>query len=167
MDVNRNLVPFSQRPITLTDLCSRVRRFMRDAPYLNRLIKGVESSDEDIFLAMDLCFSDFDNTPPFIGRSDFQNPPPFHILIKGIVIQLLESKGLLESRNSLSFNDGGISIAADKDQRTQNWLSLFTNQYETNKTKFKIAKNIEMAWGVSLSSEYTLINNSGLYTGIY
>ena len=116
---------------------------------------------------MDLCFSDFDNTPPFIGRSDFQNPPPFHILIKGIVIQLLESKGLLESRNSLSFNDGGISIAADKDQRTQNWLSLFTNQYETNKTKFKIAKNIEMAWGVSLSSEYTLINNSGLYTGIY
>lgn len=166
MDVNRNLEPYSVKSITVTDLCSRIRRFMRDAPQLNRLIKGVENSNEDIMLAIDLCISDF-NQEPFIGRFDFQNPPPFHLLLKGTVIQLLESKGLLESRNSISFNDGGISIGADKDQRTQTWLAHFVNQYETKKDKYKIARNIEAAWGNSLSSEYVLINNSAFYTGIY
>lgn len=167
MDINRNQIPYSQRAITLTDICSRIRRYMRDSPQLNRLIAGVENSNEDIMLALDMCISDFDNTPPFIGRSDFQNPPPFHLLIIGCVIQLLQSKGLLESRNSIAFNDGGISIGADKDQRTQTWLSHFVNKYEVDKSKFKIAKNIEAAWGNSLSSEYVLVNNSSYYYGIY
>lgn len=167
MDVNRNLVPYGQKAITVTDLCSRIRRYMRDAPQLNRLIKGVENSNEDIMLAIDMTFSDFNNTPPPIGRFDFDHPPPFHLLMIGIIIHLLQSKGLLESRNSLNFNDGGISLGADKDQRTQSWLNRFVNNYELGRDKFKISKNIEEAWGNSLSSEYILINNSNLYAGIY
>ncbi len=167
MDVNRNLDPYSQKSITLTDLCSRIRRYMRDSAQLNRLIKGQESSNEDMMLAIDICMSDFTSTAPFIGRFDFQNPPPFHLLIKGVVIELLISKGLLESRNAISVNDGGIMLPADKDQRTQGWLQQLVNKYEVDKCKFKVAQNIEMAWGNSLSSEYVLINNSGLYNGIY
>ncbi len=167
MDVQVNRNPYGQKFITLTDLISRVRRFMRDHSQLNRLIAGVESSDEDIMLAIDMCISDFNNTPPFTRKYDFNNPPPFLYLLQGTVVHLLESKGLLESRNALQFNDGGISIGADKDQRTQSWLQHLFNRYTTSRDRFKVAENIEMAWGNSLSSEYILVNNVGYYSGVY
>lgn len=167
MDVQKNAIPYGQRFITLTDFVSGVRRYMRDHPQLNRLIAGVESSDEDIMFAIDMAISDYNNEPPFTRRYDFNNPPPKAHLIWGTVIELLVSKGLLESRNSIAFNDGGISIGADKDQRTQSWLANFQNRYENAKKKFKVAENIEMAWGVSLSSEYCLINNAAWYSGTF
>lgn len=167
MDVETNKIPYGQKAITLTNLISRVRRYMRDHSQLNRLIAGVESSDEDIMEAIDLTFCDWNNTPPFTRKYDYTNPPPFTYLIHGIVVSLLESKGLLESRNARSFNDGGISYPADQDQRTQSWLQHFFNRYQTERDRFKVAENIEMAWGVSLSSEYVLINNVGFYSGVY
>ena len=58
-------------------------------------------------------------------------------------------------------------LAQTKINDTQTWLANFQQRYEKCKKKFKVAENIEMAWGVSLSSEYILINNSAYYTGTY
>jgi hypothetical protein len=41
------------------------------------------------------------------------------------------------------------------------------NRYQNAKKAFKVAENIEMAWGTSLSSEYVLINNSSFYSGVF
>jgi hypothetical protein len=159
MLVNSNVEPYAQKGITLSFLVDRIRGFMRDRTQLNRLIAGVENSDEDIMHAIDLCISDFNSSPPFIGSYKFANPPPYHLLIMGAVIFLLQSKGLLESRNALSFNDGGIAISADKDSRTMQWIQNFMAKYEADKLQFKKSANIEAAWGVSLSSEYIIVNN--------
>ena len=167
MDTPVNLEPYSQKRITLSELVAKIRRFMRDRAVLNRLIAGQESSDEDIMLAIDLCISDFNHTPPPIGKFDFTSPPPLYLLMYGSVVKLLESKGLLESRNALPFNDGGISFAATQDQRTQSWLAHFSNKFETDKLKWKVSKNIEDSWGVSLSSEYIIVNNIDWISMIY
>jgi hypothetical protein len=167
MDTPVNVEPYAQRAVPLSELINKVRRFMRDRGVLNRLIAGEESSDEDIMLAIDLCISDFNHTPPPVGKFDFLTPPPLYLLMYGTVVKLLESKGLLESRNSLPFNDGGLSVAADKDQRTQAWLAHFSNKFETDKLKWKVMKNIEDSWGVSLSSEYIIVNNIGWISMIY
>lgn len=166
MDVNKNQEPYGQSAITLAAMIERIRRYTKDRPELNRLIANVESSDEDIMLAMDMCFSDFNNTPPFIGRYDFNHPPPKVLLIKGTTIFLLEMKGLLESRNSLPFSDGGLSVPNSRTSENQSWLDRFVNTYETAKLNFKKAANIEGAWGNSLSSEYTIIN-VGAYWGTF
>lgn len=168
MDVLINQIPWGQKQIFLSEILARVRRFMRDKPVLNRLIAGFESSDEDILESIDMCISDYNNTPPFIGRFDYYRPPPLVHLIQGTVVFLLESKGILESRNALPFNDGGMSsTTADKDQRTQSWLSHFNNKYEINKEKWKKSVNIEESFGVSLSSEYVLVNNLGWASLVY
>lgn len=162
--INQNPDPYQQRQVTLSFLCNRVRRFMRDHRELNRLIAGEENSDEDICLALDMLFSDFNSSPPFIGAYNYKRPPPFHLTIIGCVYFLLQSKGLLESRNALNFNDGGISIAADKDGRTQSWIAQFQNKYENDKLQYKKSENIEAAWNNSLQSEYSIVNNVGWFS---
>lgn len=162
MDVPINKEPWGQKQIYLSELIERVRRAMRDRSHLNRLIAGEENSNEDIMQAIDLCISDFNHTPPFIHKYNYQNPPPLYLLIKGTIIQLLESKGLLESRNAIQFNDGGMTASyMDKDQRTQSWLAHFSNKYEVDKEKWKKSVNIEESFGESLSSEYVIVNNLG------
>lgn len=168
MDIPVNQEPYGQKQIYLSEIIERVRRFMRDRAYLNRLIAGQENSDEDIMQSVDLCISDFNHTPPFIGKYTYQNPPPLYLLIYGTVVKLLESKGLLESRNAIQFNDGGMTASyMDKDQRTQGWLSHFNNKYEMDKEKWKKSVNIEMSFGVSLSSEYVIVNNLGWVSMVY
>lgn len=167
MDVNKNPEPYNQRPVTLTGIVERIRRYTKDRPELNRLIANVESSDEDIMMALDQCFSDFTSTPPPLGRYDFGRPPPIHLLLKGTVIFLLESKGLLESRNSLPFSDGGLSVPNSRTSENQSWLDRFVNSYETAKLNFKKSANIEGAWGNSLSSEYVIVNTNQFYNCLY
>ena len=155
--------PPGTRSITLVQFIQKIRKFMRDNHYLNRLTAGYESSDEDILEALEDAIDDFNQTPPFVGRYNLGNPPPWSILKRGVVICLLESVGLLNTRNSLPFTDGGIQIQTNKTPELQAWLQLFTNKYEEKKVRWKTSVNIEQSFGVgSISSEYSLINTQAL-----
>ena len=144
----------------LEDFVNQVRLFLRDYPELNRLIAGVENSNRQIVWAVMDALDDYNNaTPPFTHFS-VSNFPSRHLLLRGTVISLLESVGLLQTRNQLSFNDGGITVGInDKTPYIQNWLQLFRQSYEEKKLKLKIAYNIESAWGGGVFSEYRFTNN--------
>lgn len=140
-----------------------VRAFMRDYPELNRLIKGEEHSDRLIAWAVADALDDFNMTPP-LTRYGLTNFPSKYLLLRGTVISLLESVGLLMTRNHLTFSDGGIQVGvSDKTPLVQSWIALFTNKYEQKKKDLKIAMNIEGGWGNGLSSEYLWVN--GFYGG--
>src|SRR5258708_22776774 len=93
--------------LEVNNFIQQVRTFLRDYPETNRLISGVESSNRQIVWAMSDALDDFNTTPPFtyFGVTDF---PSKSLLIRGTVISLLESIGLLQTRNHLSFSDGGL-----------------------------------------------------------
>jgi hypothetical protein len=136
-----------------------VRSFLRDYPELNRLIAGVESSNRQIVWAIIDCLDEYNTTPPFtqFGLSDF---PSRSLLLRGTVCTLLESIGLLQTRNHLQFSDGGLTVGInDKTQFIQSWLSIFRSAYEDKKIKLKVAYNIETAWGGGIHSEFRFINN--------
>ena len=136
-----------------------VRLFLRDYRELNRLIDGVEHSDRQIVWAILDTLDDFNTTPPFTGNSvtDF---PSKHVLLRGVAASLLESLGVLQTRNHLQFSDGGLQVGVnDKTEYLQRWVQLFRSQYEEKKMKIKIAMNIERAWGGGLASEYRFVNN--------
>ena len=155
--------PPGTRTVTLTQFIDKIRRFMRDNAYLNRLISGYESSDEDILEALEDALDDFNQTPPFIGKFGLSNPPPWSILKRGVVICLLESVGLLNTRNSLPFSDGGLQVQNNKTPEIQAWLQLFVNKYEEKKIRWKTSVNIEQSFGVgAVSSEYSLVNTQAL-----
>jgi hypothetical protein len=145
--------------LELHSLVQQVRSFTRDYPELNRLIAGVESSNRQIVWAIMDALDDFNTSPPFtrFGIEDF---PSRSLFVRGIVCSLLESVGLLQTRNHLAFSDGGLQVGiSDKTPFIQAWLQLFRNSYEEKKVRLKIAYNIETAWGGGVHSEYRYCNN--------
>lgn len=143
---------------------SVVREFMRDHAELNRLTQGVEHSDRLIMWAIADCIDDWNTTPPLIGPVGITNFPSRHLLLRGTVINLLESLGLLQTRNHLTFSDGGIQVGvSDKSPLIQSWIQMYRNAYEVKKNKLKVAINIEGGWGGGVHSEYLWTN--GFYGG--
>jgi hypothetical protein len=141
-----------------------VREFMRDHAELNRLIQGVEHSPRLVLWAIADALEDWNTTPPLIGAVGITNFPSKGLLLRGAVINLLESVGLLMTRNHLTFSDGGIQVGvSDKTPLIHAWLRMFRANYETKKLRLKIAINIERAWGGGVHSEYTWVN--GFYGG--
>lgn len=145
--------------LELNHFIQQVRTFLRDYPELNRLVAGVENSNRQIVWAISDTLDDFNTTPHFtnFGLTNF---PSKSLLLRGVTCTLLESVGLLQTRNHLQFSDGGIQVGInDKTQFIQAWLQLFRNSYEEKKTRIKVAINIENAWGGGVDSEYRFINN--------
>lgn len=145
--------------LRLESLVNTIRLYLRDYPELNRLIDGEESSNRQIVWAIIDTLDDFNTEPPFTNYS-LDNFPSMSLLVRGSACSLLESIGLLQTRNHIQFNDGGIQVGInDKTPFIQSWLQLFRNSYEDKKKKIKVAMNIENAWGGSVSSEYVLVNH--------
>lgn len=145
--------------LSLENFINLVRAYMRDYPELNRLIAGEESSNRQIAWAILDTLDDYNTTPPFtrFGINDF---PSRSLLLRGVVCTLLESIGLLQTRNHLQFSDGGITVGVnDKTPFIQAWIQLFRGAYEDKKLKLKVAYNIEAAWGGGIHSEFRFINN--------
>lgn len=157
MDEAASLIPRSQSE--LNSFVGQVRAFLRDYAELNRLIKGEESSNRQIVWAVLDALDDFNTTPPFtaFNLTDF---PSRSLLIRATVCSLLESIGLLQTRNHINFTDGGLSVGInDKTPFIQSWLQIFRNSYEDKKMKIKVSYNIESAWGGGIHSEFRFINN--------
>lgn len=143
-----------QADIRIEEFINNVRLFLRDYRELNRLIDGVEHSNRQIVWAIMDCLDDFNTTPPFTQYTLF-NFPSRSLLLRGVACSLLESLGILQTRNHLNFSDGGLQVGInDKTEYIQRWLQLLKNQYEEKKMKMKIAINIEQAWGGGSHSEY-------------
>ncbi len=144
--------------LELNNVVAQVRLYLRDYAELNRLIRGEESSNRQIIWAIMDTLDDFNTTPPFTQFS-LSNFPSRGLFIRGVACSLLESIGLLQTRNHLNFSDGGIQVGvSDKTPFIQSWLSVLRTAYEEKKMRLKVAYNIETAWGGGIFSEYRLAN---------
>lgn len=125
---------------------ARVRLFMRDYPELNRLVAGEESNDRLIAFAVHDALSDFNSSPPFLGAygfGTFVERGWMHPLMMKTVVCLLQSVGILQTRNHLPFSDGGLNVAvSDKTPLLQSWIQLFDFKWDQFKSKAKMADNI-------------------------
>lgn len=149
----------------LNQVVAMIRMYMRDFPELNRLIVGEETNDRMIAWAVLDAIDDWNSTPPFLGRVGLNNFPSISWLREASVMRILESVALLQTRNQISFSDGGLSQSvSDKTPLLMNWVQLFQSRTEQKKTQIKASMNIELAMdGSGVSSEYLLIN--GTYLG--
>lgn len=148
-------------PPKLLNTIALIRAKLRDYPELNRLIEGRETSDREIAFSIMEAIDDFNSTPPLIGAFNLENFPSMSLLIRGSIINILESVGLLQTRNQMSYSDGqGVGVGiSDKAPMLMNWIQLYQGQYEQKKFRLKQALNLSGALnGSGVPSEYTLIN---------
>ena len=144
-----------------------VREFMRDFPELNRITRGEESSDRQIAWAVLDALSNFNGTPPFIGRISLEEllqRDQTYLLLRMTVVSLIESLGQLQTRNHINYSNGGINVGvSDKTPMLMQWLQYFRSYTEQMRDRVKVSMNIESILGPNnygVMSEYWVINSS-------
>lgn len=140
-----------------------VRLYLRDHAELNRLTAGEESSDRQIAWAIVDALADFNGSPPMtlFSLEDLLNRSQHNLLVRMVAISLIESVGLLQTRNHLNYNNGSFSVGVnDKTPLLMNWLQYFRSTTDQMKMRVKVAMNIESIMSTSargVHSEYWLI----------
>lgn len=153
---------------TSRDFVQMVRFFSRDFPELNRIVAGVESSDRQIAWAILDALSDFNGTPHFTSMSleDLLQRNQQHLMLRMTIVSLIESVGLLQTRNHINYSNGGVNVGVnDKTPLLMNWLQYFKSTNEQMKQRVKVALNIEGMLGCGNSgvhSEYWSTNSTYL-----
>jgi len=159
--------PLPQASARMNEVVNILRLYLRDFAELNRLIEGQETSPRMMAWAVVDTLDDWNSTPPFIGDASLDSFPSISLLREGSVIRILESVGLLQTRNQLNYSDGGITVQiSDKAPLLLQWISLFRQSYERKKDRMKSSINIEQAMaGPGVFSEYFVVN--GIYLSGY
>jgi hypothetical protein len=145
-------------PLTFQNFVPEVRGYVRDFPELNRIIHGEESSNRLIEYCVRLAIDEYNTTPP-LTRFPLQQFPSRTILLQLTLLYLLQSVGILHSRNRIAYNDGGFSVETEQqDTLYQNWINLIRSQVMPRLQRLKVAINIESGWGAGVGSEYGWIH---------
>jgi len=143
-----------------------VRLYMRDFAELNRIVRGEETSDRQIAWAVLDAVSDFNGTPHFtsLRLEDLLMRNQQALMLRMTTISIIESVGLLQTRNHINYSDGGINVGVnDKTPMLMNWLQYYKSFTDQMKQRVKVALNIEGILGPSNSgvhSELWSINST-------
>lgn len=153
---------------TMRTFVQIVRSYMRDVPELNRITAGQETGDRLVAWCVLDAISRFNGTPHFTSYSldDLLQRNQHHLMLRLTVIAVIESVGLLQTRNHINYSDGGLNVGVnDKTPLLMNWLQYYQSYSAQLLTRTKVALNIEGILGPSNSgvfSEYWSVNLSYL-----
>lgn len=143
-----------------------VRGYTRDFPELNRLVAGEESTDRQIAWAILDAMSDFNGTPPITPNVtiDYLMMKSQHaLLLRMVTCSLIESVGLLQTRNHINYSTGGTTVGVnDKTPMLMQWLQTFKASTEQMKQRVKVSLNIESIMNpgdTGIHSEYWATNS--------
>lgn len=151
---------------TTRDFVQMTRGYMRDIPELNRIVAGEESSDRQIAWAVMDALADFNGTPHLTNYSldELLLNNQHHLLLRMTTISVIESVGLLQTRNHINYSTGGTSVGVnDKTPLLMQWLGYFKSSTEQKKQRVKVALNISGIIGPGnsgLFSEYWAVNGT-------
>lgn len=146
---------------TFKDFVQTVRLYTRDFPELNRIVAGEETSDRQIAWAVYDAVSDFNGTPHFtsLALEDLLQLNQHALILRMTTIVLIESVGLLQTRNHINYSNGGINVGVnDKTPLLMQWLQYFKSFTEQMKQRVKVAINIGGILGPS---------NSGIHSELW
>ena len=134
---------------SLLSFVNDIRLTLRDNVGNNRLIEGSESEDYEIIKAMEEGIRRFNGTPP-PSSFTFDNFPDMRILKLATLVEILRMKGIIYSRNSLSYADGDIQIEelVSKPQEYMMWIKDLMQELIIAIDAYKIPENIKEGFGL-------------------
>lgn len=145
-----------------------VRAYLRDHAELNRLLAGEETGDRFVAWGILDAMSRFNGTPHFTSLTfeDLLAISQHHLLLRMTVETVLESVGLLQTRNHINYSNGGVNVGVnDKTPMIMNWLQMFSARTDQMIARVKVALNIQGILGsghVGVHSELWIVNSSYL-----
>ena len=153
---------------TMKTFVQVVREYLRDHPELNRLIAGQETNNRLLAWSILDAVSLFNGTPHLTNYSldELLAMNQHYLMVRLAATTVLESVGLLQTRNHINYSDGGLNVGVnDKTPLIMNWLQYFRASTMQQLQRVKVALNIGGILGpsnVGVHSEYWAINYSYL-----
>jgi hypothetical protein len=137
-----------------------LRLFIKDLQDLNRLLKFEQENEDkalDLYLNMALGF--LNGVPPPIASFDMSSFPVPSLLIHQGAIECLISNSIVYARNTLQYNNGGVSVKIVDGERynaiLQQLYAIANREIEFFRN-IKVSINIEGCWG-GVNSPYQYI----------
>lgn len=117
--------------------------YIRDDPAVNRLIDGKQFSPIQLELALQIAFDRLEMTPPHLhlGISDY----PMHVILRGATLALFEMAQIVDTRNSLDYQDNTLSVRDTHEEKYGQLIQQFYTQFAKELAEFKVARNISMS----------------------
>lgn len=135
----------------------RVRKFLKDFAKRNELTGMVESEDDDIMEAIDSVYDEFIIAPPVRLEIPFTDAIKYLWFRFGVIAFLLDSEAILNTRNSLPYQDGGTHIDENaKAGPYANYAINYWQKFETGLRALKMKANLEgFPWDGTSKYEFT------------
>lgn len=132
---------------------AEIKTFIQDFPQNNYLLDGVEFSDSQLSLCIELAIDDFNRMTP-ISKYNILSFPSKSILLYGSLGHLFNGQMALLGRNTMSYSDGGIQIPIEERmQLYQQMATMYSDIFRDSSLKFKITLNMESGWGEVASDQ--------------
>jgi len=149
--------------MTLVEYNTALRNFIKDKELLNRLLKFViENEEEDLDLYINMALGFLQYIPPFLGNPTIEEFPMPALLIHQATIECLISNSIVQARNDLTYNNGGVTAKVSDGER---YLRLLQQLYRMADLEIaaykqlKIAQNIAAGYG-GVYSPYSTIHGT-------
>lgn len=148
---------------SLSTYRTSLRAFIKDAALKNRLLNfAEENTDSELDLYLNLALSFINVIPPLIGNYSFATFPIPALLVHQATIECLISNGIVNARNDLTYNNGGVTVKVSDGQKYLShiqWLYRLTDREISAFRQIKIALNIEGGYG-GVYSPYAWLNGN-------
>jgi hypothetical protein len=149
--------------LTPVDYRNGVRAYLKDHSDLNRLLKFEEENSNDIIdMGLEMAFNFLNAVPPPVISYDLSTFPLPSLLIHQTVIECLTINSIVNARNDLTYNNGGVSIKIADKERYLPILQMLYRMADQEINVFKSIKvgiNVDNGWG-NVSSPYNTINGN-------
>jgi len=137
--------------MTLIEYRTALRNYIKDHEALNRLLQFIhENTDDELDLYLNMALGFLNYIPPFIGNITIEQFPLPALLVHQATIECLISNSIVQARNDLTYNNGGVTVKVSDGDR---YLRLLQQLYRMADmeikvyTNLKISLNIEGGWG--------------------
>ena len=127
---------------------NRIRNYNGDKEDLNVLIRAQECTDVELNDYIAKAIDSF-NGFGYLTEYTISDYPNMGNLIDGVILQILQGRGILSARNMLTYQDSGGITVQDFDTygRYINLFNTFVNKYVMQVTDIKRSLNVDGAYG--------------------
>ena len=150
--------------MTLEEYRIALRDFIKDKEPLNRLLQfELENIEDDLDLYLNMALGFLQYIPPFLGNIAIASFPMPALLIHQATIECLISNSIVQARNDLTYNNGGVTVKVSDGDRYLRMLQQLYRMADMEIAAFKqlkIALNISAGWG-GVYSPYSQLHGNG------
>jgi len=137
--------------MTQTEYVEKLRAFLKDKEELNRLLEFREENSElDLSLYLDMAMAELNSMAPVVGFYSYEGFPIPQLVILLATVHCLISNNILNARNDLQYNNGGITVKFQDGNKYLPQIQLLLSMMESLKKNFyqmKLSVNIARGFG--------------------